>query len=309
MTVTNDDMPETLLDGLHTQAGKLPKVSLLVTDLDNTLWDWVEIWYRSFSALLDGIVSTSGIPRDQLLPEIRRVHQRVGTSEYSYLIGDLEVLQKLHPGRDLQDVYAGAIDASRSARHGVLDLYPDVAKTLGAIRQKGTVIAAYTESFAFHTAARMKYLGLDGLVDYLYSPRDHDLPEGARKRLRRFDDDYYELKQTILKHTEKGILKPSPAVLRQIITELGHASTDTAYVGDSKMKDIVMAQDVGAIDVWAEYGAAQHRQEYELLRKVSHWTDEAVQKEMTVDVQPTVTLHRSFAELLHHFDFVKNDRR
>src|SRR5262245_27067375 len=25
-----------------------PAVSLLVSDLDNTLWDWVEIWYRSF---------------------------------------------------------------------------------------------------------------------------------------------------------------------------------------------------------------------------------------------------------------------
>ena len=286
----------------------LPKVSLLVTDLDNTLWDWVEIWYHSFSALLNEIVRISGIPRDQLLPEIRRVHQRVGTSEYSYLISDLEVLQKRHPGEDLQDVYREAIEASRRARHEVLDLYPGVTKTLAAIREKGTVIAAYTESFAFHTAARMKYLGLDRVIDYLYSPKDHDLPEGARDKLRRFEDDYYELKHTVARHTEKGVLKPSPKVLTQILAELGHDPSTTAYVGDSKMKDIVMAQDVGVIDVWAEYGAAQHREEYELLRKVSHWTDDAVQKEMRVEVQPTVTLHQSFAELLEHFDFVRHDR-
>src|SRR5438876_11276907 len=87
------------------------RVSLLVTDLDNTLWDWFEIWYRSFSALLDGIVSISGIPQEELEPEIRKIHQRRGTSEYSYLIGELPPLRELH-GEDanLQELYADAIN-------------------------------------------------------------------------------------------------------------------------------------------------------------------------------------------------------
>jgi hypothetical protein len=52
-----------------------------------------DIWYRSFSALLDGIVRISGIPQDELEPEIRDIHQRRGTAEYSYLIGELPSLR------------------------------------------------------------------------------------------------------------------------------------------------------------------------------------------------------------------------
>jgi hypothetical protein len=38
-----------------------PKISVLVTDLDNTLFDWVEIWGKCFTALVDELVRTSGI--------------------------------------------------------------------------------------------------------------------------------------------------------------------------------------------------------------------------------------------------------
>jgi hypothetical protein len=40
-------------------------VSVVITDLDDTLWDWVGIWYAGFSALIDTLVETSGVPRDQ----------------------------------------------------------------------------------------------------------------------------------------------------------------------------------------------------------------------------------------------------
>jgi hypothetical protein len=54
----------------------LSNVSVIITDLDNTLFDWVEIWYHSFSALVDRIEKDSNIQREQLLDEIREVHQR-----------------------------------------------------------------------------------------------------------------------------------------------------------------------------------------------------------------------------------------
>jgi hypothetical protein len=50
----------------------------LITDLDNTLFDWVELWLNCFSAMLDGIVEVSGISREILIPEIAAVHQKHG---------------------------------------------------------------------------------------------------------------------------------------------------------------------------------------------------------------------------------------
>ena len=291
-----------------------PTVSLLVTDLDNTLWDWFEIWYRSFSALLDGVVAISGIPQADLEPEIRKIHQRRGTSEYSYLIGELPPLLALHGAdADLQVIYADAINAARVAREEVVHLYPHVYETLTAIHEAGTVIAGYTESLSFVTAARVKKLGLDGVLDYLYSPADHDFPEGVSTAdLRRLDDPAaYELQKTEHRHTPPGHLKPSPEVLQVMVHELGNGAS-VACVGDSLMKDIAMAQQVGVFDVWAEYGQVEDRREYALLQRVSHWTEADVQRERDISARPHVTptfaLHESFGELLRHFEFVPNER-
>ena len=73
-------------------------------------------------------------------------------------------------------VMAPAIDAFRKARRRVLALYPTVADTLAALKAKGVRIAAFTESKAFYTNYRFRKLGLDGLVDVLYSPEDHSVP-------------------------------------------------------------------------------------------------------------------------------------
>lgn len=74
-------------------------------------------------------------------------------------------------------------------------------------------------------------------------------------------------------------------------------------MGDSLFKDVPMAQDCGVLDFFAEYGKAQHREEYELLRRVTHWTDADVQRERELyqrPVQATITLTRGFSELLEY---------
>jgi hypothetical protein len=57
-----------------------PTIELLITDLDNTLYDWFDFWYHSFTAMLDQIVVISGIPREQLEPEIKKIYEKHGTS-------------------------------------------------------------------------------------------------------------------------------------------------------------------------------------------------------------------------------------
>lgn len=288
--------------------GQQIPVRLFVTDLDNTLFDWFEAWHASFSALLDSVVELSGIARATLEDEIREVHQRRGTSEYSYLIQELPSLQRAHPGEDLGILYQSAIDAYRVARKATLRLYPGVRETLAAIKQAGTTIIAYTESTAFYTAYRLRTLELDPLIDFLYSPADHDFPAGVSpESLRAGPPEHYELAHTVHRHTPAGVLKPAPAVLASIVGEFEVPLTSVVYVGDSLMKDVAMAQEVGVIDVHAEYGVVQHQVGYDLLRRVSHWTREDVERERQIAVKPHVTptlvLNKSLAELFEHFTF------
>jgi phosphoglycolate phosphatase-like HAD superfamily hydrolase len=275
--------------------------SILVTDVDNTLFDWVDIWHRSFSALLDHLIDLSGIPRAVLISHIRKVHQRVGTSEYAFLIEELDILRGVAKGTPVLEFYRPAVEAFREERRRSLRLYPGVTEALLELRQRGVRIAAYTESLAFYTAYRFRKTGLDRLVDVLYSPPDHELPDNIRSE-RHYPPEHYDLAHTRHHHTPVGELKPNPDILLSIIEDLGGSRDEALYVGDSHMKDVAMAQDAGVLDALASYGAAQSRTAYELLRQVTHRPDEHVDRERSVlvsrSVSPSITLVDRFDEIL-----------
>jgi phosphoglycolate phosphatase len=111
----------------------------LITDFDNTLYDWFHMWHQSFKAMLRKIVRISGIPEEELLPEIRAIHQQYGTSEYAFLIEKMPSLQRLYPISSLSEIFDAAIHAYRGARKENLKLYEDVRDTLAELRAKGHI--------------------------------------------------------------------------------------------------------------------------------------------------------------------------
>src|SRR6266481_8366450 len=225
------------------------QISVIVTDLDNTLFDWFEFWYHSFNGMLERVLEKSKLSREILIPEIKSVHQRHGTSEYAFLLQELPCLRAKHPGDDVAAVYADAIEAYRTARKGHLKLYPDVLETLRTVKETGCLVVGYTESMGFYSNYRVRNLGLDGILDYLYSPADHDLPENLTpEQIRKYPTQHYKLKQTVHRHTPAGELKPNPKVLLDIIVDIGADPSECIYIGDSLMKDVLMAQEVGVID-------------------------------------------------------------
>lgn len=289
-----------------------PARSVLISDVDNTLFDWVHIWHAAFSAMLDELLRLSGLDEATLLPAIRKVHQRVGTSEYAFLIGEVDVLRKAAGATPMLDYYAPAIAAYREARQEALEFYPGVGATLETLRSRGTLIVCYTESLAYYSQYRFRKLGLDRLVDRLYSPPDHDLPDGlSREDIRFHDASHYELERTDHRYTPPGELKPNPDILLSILRDLDVAPDQAIYVGDNLHKDVWMAQRAGVLDAHAAYGAAQHRAAYDLLRRVSHWPDEDVASERARlhdgSVVPTLTLDR-FDQLLDDVNFVAFDK-
>ena len=282
--------------------------SVLITDLDNTLWDWVGMWAASFQALLRELLALSGVPEAQLLKEIRQVHQRHGTSEYTFLVQEVPTLARGRSPDVVLAEYAPAIAAFRSARRDAMKVYPHVYSTLATLKRQGVRLVAYTESGAFYTANRLRKTGLDELLDYVYSPADHDLPVNmSPEQLRKYPRQHYELRHTVHRHTPPHEFKPNPRLLQLIIREIGATPQQCVYAGDSKAKDIRMAQEAGVADVWAAYGVAQFREQYELLRQVSHWTDADIQREKALMAAPESTpshiLESSIAELMSMYEF------
>ena len=285
-----------------------PEVSVLITDLDNTLFDWVGAWYAAYSAFIDVLSWESGIGKETLYAESQRVFQRHQTSEYAFLLQELPSLRGTCAGQEVTETYKRAISAYDDARRSSLRLYPGVQETLLKIRQAGTLIVGYTESMSFYSVRRMKNLKLDGVLDVLFTQDEHDLPEGVDlAAIRTHPSEAYELQRTALETTPRGEIKPSERILRFIIDKVGGNKDSAAYVGDNLGKDVLMAQAAGILDIHARYGQAHTREEYELLKKVTHWTPEQVarEKELThIEVHPTLVLRESFCEILSFVDFV-----
>ena len=147
----------------------------------------------------------------------------------------------------------------------------------------------------------------DGVLEYVFCPEDHVLPEGlSPEELRKYPASHYQLRFAIQHYTPSGSKKPDATVLNAIMADLKVPKEECIYVGDSLFKDVAMAQDAGVDDVWAKYGQAQSRAEYQLLPDVTHWSDADVAREQRIkerEVNPTHTLANSFSELLTHFDF------
>lgn len=288
--------------------------SVVVTDVDNTLLDWVSLWHATFSAMLEHLLSKSGANRETLLDEIKAVHQKHGTSEYAFLIEELPSLREAAGDVPPAEFFEDAIAAYGRVRSRELRLYPGVMDTLVELRRRGVLIIAYTESLAYYTGYRFRKLGLDHVVDYLYSPADHELPRGlSADEVRRYPASHYELALTKHFHTPAGELKPNPHILLEILAGVGASASDAVYVGDSLTKDVAMAQSANVLDAFAAYGAAQNSEAYELLRRVTHWPDEAVTSEKEMVARPTITpaltLSTGFGELLDKVDFSSFDRK
>lgn len=292
------------------QESKRRQIDTLIIDLDNTIFDWFAVWYASFRPVYDEIVAKSGKPTDEVEASIRKVHQARRTSEYSFLLEEADVLEPLRTAGDIRSQFRAAVEASQRGRDHSLKLYPSVFTSLWAIKKAGTKIVAYTESMGFYSAYRLKRFGLDGVIDVLFSPEDHDTPAGVSvDKLRRLPDEFYELQETEVRHTPPGELKPNTRVLLDIIKSVGATKERCAYVGDSLFKDVAMARDAGVFDVHARYGESQRRPEYSLLQRVSHWTEADVRREAEITAKghsfvPSIILKDCFSEIFAHCDFV-----
>lgn len=286
---------------------KIGPITLLAFDIDNTLFDWFTFWHAAFSAMIDEVVRVTGLDKATLLPEIRAVHTKHGTSEYSFLLEELQSICCLGPALRNEAIAVG-VSAYRDAREKVLHLYPGVRETLQLVKSTGARLVGFTESQLFYTTYRLRRFGLDGIVDALYCSEDHAIPDGVDlKFIRSRPSQEYHLQKTQTVILNRGIRKPNPAILLRIMKDFDATPASMAYVGDSLYKDVLMAQQAHIHDVYAKYGESVDHPGYELLRLVSHWTNEDIEEEKRIRKlkvhTASVVLKHSFKELLEFFKF------
>jgi len=104
--------------------------SVLVTDLDNTVWDWFAAWHAWFGSDAGQALRASGLPVPLLENEARDVHQARATAEYTLLVDELPSLIEAANGEPPRVVFDEALHVMNRARldaTGVRCVYEEVS--------------------------------------------------------------------------------------------------------------------------------------------------------------------------------------
>lgn len=149
-----------------------PPIALLVTDVDNTLFDWVSSWAICAPYLVNAVSQHLGVDAGEAERRIRGVHRAWGVTECPSCVGEI-----------ITDPPAcHAIVREYEARFArTAPIFTGVPAALRRVRGRGARIVAYTESHRGHTWRRLQLLGISGLVDAVYADRRKPDPGTLRR--------------------------------------------------------------------------------------------------------------------------------
>lgn len=271
----------------------------LITDLDNTLYDWVTFFALAFDAMVTELVQILAVDRQTLLSEFKEIHQRYGSTETPWAALELPSARMRFPNATpsaMAQHLEPAFKAFSAARKKHLALYEGVADTLEHLMHNGVIVIGHTEALPVNAFYRLTLLGVAERFSRLYTIEgktiDHPFPE----RLRSFPT------HDMIKTLPASERKPNPSVLLDICRREGLSIEECLYVGDSPTRDIAMAKQAGVTAVWARYGTRYDPTLWNLLVAVTHWTAADVAREARLkdsfrNVEPDFTIDR-FDQLL-----------
>jgi phosphoglycolate phosphatase len=273
------------------------RTELVVTDVDNTLFDWMGIWAGAFGAMVRALVDQTDRPADEWFAAARRVHARRGATECPTFLEDLAAAAEWPGHADRHAVLSRAAAIYRRYWDVHLAPYAGVRQALAAIAERGIPIVAYTESDAAVTAARLTRMGLAGVIRIVFgraaasTATHHDwslITPPARSSI-------------AIDLVPQEDAKPSPLGLRQILGRCAVPADLAVYVGDHLWNDVAMAQRLGVRALWAAYGAARQAEHLDLLHRVAHAAGADLRGPLDthVAVQPQAALDRPL-DLLDH---------
>ncbi|MDP2698427.1 HAD family hydrolase [Thalassospira sp.] len=280
------------------------KIQLLVCDLDNTIYDWISYFVPAFYAMIDKAVSILECDRELLLDQMRDVHVKNHDSEHPFALLDTDIVKNRFPKQSREEI-AEKLDEAlyqfNSVRKQKLKLYDGIKSGIENLKEQNIKIVAHTESKLFTTIDRLHKLESFDYFDHIYCRErpdsNHPDPKAAEYWLGKFD--LSNITELAFKDR-----KPAPHILNQICLQQGILPEQTAYIGDSIAKDILMAQRANVFAIWAKYGTQVPPEMYAKLVRISHWSKQDIAREMKLkedakNISPDLTVN-SFSEAIQY---------
>jgi FMN phosphatase YigB (HAD superfamily) len=250
-------------------------IRLVVTDMDGTLYSWIDYIVPAVEALVSSVERSTGWPRIKIVQTLKKVYAKYESNEYPFALQESELFTAFPEfGSFDKLIIAPAHLAFKDARDKYLQPYPGVMATLAELKQRGLPVVALTDAPRNPVELRAKKLGFDQYLDAIYCLPGFDFPkteDGEKKISRRIEHkDQQGRYRAACKVVElpREYEKPNPLGLKRICEDMGVLPSETLVVGDALKKDVAVARETGALDCWAEYGtyiSLEYRERLEII--------------------------------------------
>lgn len=278
------------------------KIELAVFDLDNTLYDWYASFLPAFYSMVDTVTSTVECDREVLLDQLRSIHVKYHDVEHPFSLFETPIVRRLSEAKGdeyVREMLDPALYSFNKVRKENLKLFPDARETLSKLREHHIRLVAFTDSSYFATLRRIRQLDLVDAFEQIFCRAKSDSVVKTHQARPSPEDRL----ASITIELPPDETKPDPRVLIDIAAAERVDVSSTAYIGDSISKDVLMAKKAGCFAVWAKYGVRRDPVMYRQLVRISHWTEQDIQRERNFAAEaeqtvPDFVCEQSIAEIL-----------
>jgi phosphoglycolate phosphatase-like HAD superfamily hydrolase len=246
-------------------------IEKIIWDADNTFWNWVKYAAKAYQATAECIAKETGIPKEEVIPEMKNFYSQAGTMEDAGLIQGLEAsgLFKKAKKYDRQKLISAIRLIFNDCRHFYLKLYANMGYILGAAKRDGRENIVLSDAPAFHAVRRLIRSHLEKNISRLYarpSRKIDNLPDDvvANEQTSKYDAPFDVI--------EVSDEKPDTN-LKKVLRIEGSKEQIAAYIrehvaiiGDSRTKDMTLAEKWGCVGLHALWGIAR-KEDLEILKQ------------------------------------------
>lgn len=281
-------------------------IRAVVTDMDNTLYSWVDYIVPSTERMVETVCRVLCLPRIQVIRALKEVYERYESNDYPFALQESRLFE---PYRDDFDAFnklviEPASEAFAAARRRYLKPYRGVIDTLGALKSRGIPVVALTDAPRNPAERRARRMGLDAYLSAIYALPAFPFPKtGIDPNIRAREEAGGCALDCEVVELRREDEKPNPTGFLAICERLGVEPREVAFVGDSLGKDMRLAREVGALGCWAEYGtyvSAEYQERLAILSAPAA-TRRHLRQAPDADAMPRVRLS-CFDQLLDVID-------
>lgn len=253
---------------------------LLITDLDNTLYNWVDFFAPSFRGMIHALAREMALPEEKLIEGFREVFKKRESLEYAFSIQELPFIVD-YSAEDIGNFIELGKKVFQIVRRKNLKTYHGVKETLEFLTNNGVIIVAVTNAPRYYGELRLNELRIDKYFLGIAGWEGHQIPDDSFSAIINKKAEQGKFLSKNIKYRwdfTREEIKPNPFAYLEVINTLNISHRNTFVIGDSISKDLAPAEEIGANTIWAKYGKLFSEKNFNTLLDITHWDQKKIEK-------------------------------